>query len=65
MRRSPDDDAPFLTHMPEALHDYERDVLLLSELQIGILQNYVRHWLSELRAQGPSAEPPLDPSSRR
>ena len=65
MRRSLDDDTPFTTHMPEALHDYERDVLLRSELQIGILQNYVRRWLGELRAQGPAAEPPPGPSSRR
>ena len=38
---------PFTLFMPDARHDYERDVLHRSELQIAVLQSHVKAWISE------------------
>ena len=43
---------PFELYMPEAGHDYERDVLHRIELQIGILQNQLRRFVREVRERG-------------
>ena len=43
----PSETVPFNLFMPDARHDYERDVLHRSELQIAVLQGQVRAWIAE------------------
>jgi len=59
---SASEDVPFQVFMPDAGHDYERDILRRNELQIGLLQNEVTRWARELRgADGGSDSRPPDP----
>ena len=43
----PGERVPFSLFMPDARHDYERDVLHRSELQIAVLQGHVKAWLDK------------------
>ncbi len=47
------EDAPFLQFMPNAGHDYERDILRRTELQVGLLQQEVQAWLHGLQSARP------------
>jgi hypothetical protein len=47
------EDTPFQTFLPRSKHNYERDLINRTELQVALLHSEVPRWLSELR--GPHA----------
>jgi hypothetical protein len=52
-----EEETPFELYMPEAGHDYERDLLHRIELQIGILQNQVKRFIREVREENGERTP--------
>ena len=49
----PTERAPFTVLLPDKLHEYERDLINRTELQVGLLRHELFRWIREL--QGPPA----------